>query len=150
MKQIIVTFLFLMPFLVSAQGGGDRRKEIESYKIAFLTQKLELSAEEAKVFWPIYTDWQREQEELRRERSQKMISFRKISEIEELTDSQVQTLIMNDFNMRQREINLDRRYYSKLRESLPIKVIGKFYRAQEAFKKDLLSKYRNGGRPQPN
>lgn len=150
MKQIIVTFLFLMPFLVSAQGGGDRRKEIESYKIAFLTQKLELSAEEAKVFWPIYTDWQREQEELRRERSQKMISFRKISEIEELSDSQVQTLIMNDFNMRQREINLDRRYYSKLRESLPIKVIGKFYRAQEAFKKDLLSKYRNGGRPQPN
>lgn len=150
MKQIIVTFLFLMPFLVSAQGGGDRRKEIESYKIAFLTQKLELSAEEAKVFWPIYTDWQREQEELRRERSQKMISFRKISEIEELSDSQVQTLIMNDFNMRQREINLDRRYYSKLRESLPIKVIGKFYRAQEAFKKDLLSKYRNGGRPQSN
>lgn len=150
MKQIIVTFLFLMPFLVSAQGGGDRRKEIESYKIAFLTQKLELSAEEAKVFWPIYTDWQREQEELRRERSQKMISFRKISEIEELSDSQIQALIMNDFNMRQREINLDRRYYSKLRESLPIKVIGKFYRAQEAFKKDLLSKYRNGGRPQPN
>jgi hypothetical protein len=150
MKQLIVTFLFLMPFLVSAQGGGDRRKEIESYKIAFLTQKLELSAEEAKVFWPIYTDWQREQEELRKERSQKMISFRRIQEIEELSDSQVQTLIMNDFNMRQREINLDRRYYSKLRESLPIKVIGKFYRAQEAFKKDLLSKYRNGGRPQPN
>lgn len=150
MKQLIVTFLFLMPFLVSAQGGGDRRKEIESYKIAFLTQKLELSAEEAKVFWPIYTDWQREQEELRKERSQKMISFRRIQEIEELSDSQVQTLIMNDFNMRQREINLDRRYYSKLRESLPIKVIGKFYRAQEAFKKDLLSKYRNGGRPQRN
>lgn len=150
MKQIIVTFLFLMPFLVSAQGGGDRRKEIESYKIAFLTQKLELSADEAKVFWPIYTDWQREQEELRKERSQKMISFRKISEIEELSDNQVQALIMNDFNMRQREINLDRRYYSKLKESLPIKVIGKFYRAQEAFKKDLLSKYRNGGRPQPN
>ncbi|MBE9602999.1 hypothetical protein [Pedobacter sp. MC2016-24] len=150
MKQLIIAFLFTLPIVVSAQGFGDRRNEIETYKIAFLTQKLDLSAEEAKIFWPIYNDWQREQEEFRKERSQKMISFRKISEIEELSDNQIQALITNDFNMRQRELNLDRRYYSKLRENLPIKIIGKFYRAQEAFKKELLSKYRNGGRPQPN
>lgn len=150
MKQLIIAFLFTLPIMVSAQGNVDRRNEIETYKIAYLTQKLDLSAEEAKIFWPIYNDWQREQDELRKERSQKMISFRKISEIEELSDSEVQALITNDFNMRQRELNLDRRYYAKLRENLPIKIVGKFYRAQEAFKKELLSKYRNGGRPQPN
>lgn len=150
MKQLIIAFLFTLPIMVSAQGNVDRRNEIETYKIAYLTQKLDLSTEEAKIFWPIYNDWQREQDELRKERSQKMISFRKISEIEELSDSEVQALITNDFNMRQRELNLDRRYYSKLRENLPIKIVGKFYRAQEAFKKELLSKYRNGGRPQPN
>ncbi|WEK20107.1 MAG: hypothetical protein P0Y49_02950 [Candidatus Pedobacter colombiensis] len=150
MKQLLITFLFILPIMVSAQGFGDRKNEIESYKIAYLTQKLDLSADEAKIFWPIYNDWQREQDELRKERSQKMISFRKISEIEELSDSQVQTLISNDFNMRQRELNLDRRYYSKLRENLPIKIVGKFYRAQESFKRELLSKYRNNGKPQPN
>jgi len=150
MKQLIIAFLFTLPIMVSAQGNVDRRNEIETYKIAYLTQKLDLSAEEAKIFWPIYNDWQREQDELRKERFQKMISFRKISEIEELSDSEVQVLITNDFNMRQRELNLDRRYYSKLKENLPIKIVGKFYRAQEAFKKELLSKYRNGGRPQPN
>ncbi|TKC61356.1 hypothetical protein FBD94_12525 [Pedobacter hiemivivus] len=150
MKQLLIAFLFILPIMVSAQGYGDRKNEIESYKIAYLTQKLDLSAEEAKVFWPIYTDWQREQDELRKERSQKMISFRKITEIEELSDNQVQTLITNDFNMRQRELNLDRRYYSKLRENLPIKIVGKFYRAQEAFKRELLSKYRNSTKQQPN
>jgi len=144
MKQLLITFLFILPVMVSAQGFGDRKNEIESYKIAYLTQKLDLSAEEAKIFWPIYNGWQREQDELRKERSQ-MISFRKITEIEELSDSQVQALISNDFNMRQRELNLDRRYYSKLRENLPIKIVGKFYRAQEAFKRELLSKYRNNG-----
>ena len=150
MKQLLIAFLFIFPIMVSAQGYGDRKNEIESYKIAYLTQKLDLSAEEAKVFWPIYTDWQREQDELRKERSQKMISFRKITEIEELSDNQIQTLITNDFNMRQRELNLDRRYYSKLRENLPIKIVGKFYRAQEAFKRELLSKYRNSTKQQPN
>lgn len=149
MKHLLIAFLFIFPIMVSAQGYKIEN-EIESYKIAYLTQKLDLSAEEAKVFWPIYTDWQREQDQLRKERSQKMISFRKITEIEELSDNEIQTLIMNDFNMRQRELNLDKRYYSKLRENLPIKIVGKFYRAQEAFKRELLSKYRNSSKAQPN
>ncbi|TKC07035.1 hypothetical protein [Pedobacter frigoris] len=145
---IIITLFFSLPFFALAQRpGGDRGEEIEAYKIAFLTQKLDLSPEEAKIFWPIYTSWQKQQSDLRKERQQKMISFRKISEIENLSDSEVQALIQNDFAMRQRELNLDVIYYRKLKTSLPIKIVGKFYRAQEAFKRELLNKYR-GGRPQ--
>jgi hypothetical protein len=64
-------------------------------------------------------------------------------EIDELSDSEVQTLIVNDFSFKQRELNLDKKYYAKLKASLPIKVIGKYYRAQETFKRELLSRYRN-------
>ncbi len=132
------------PVLVLAQRPDDKkREEIESYKIAYLTQKLELSAEEAKIFWPIYNDYQKEQSELRKERAQKMISFRKMPEIDELSDSEVQTLIVNDFSFKQRELNLEKKYYAKLKSNLPIKVIGKYYRAQETFKRELLSRYRN-------
>src|SRR5690606_5830813 len=120
-------------------------------KIEFLTKKLDLSAQEAKVFWPIYNEWQKEQDEFRRERGQKMISFRKIDEIDELSDSEIQNLITNDFVFKQRELNMEKKYYYKLKSSLPIKTIGKFYRAQEAFKRELLARYKgNGGRPQSN
>ena len=145
MKQLIIAMLFLLPAMAMAQRPGERSAEIESYKIAYLTQKLDLSPDEAKIFWPIYNDWQREQTALRKERMQKMISFRKITEIEELSDTEVQTLIVNDFSYKQRELNLDKKYYYKLSSNLPIKIVGKFYRAQEAFKRELLSKYRNGG-----
>ncbi|MEJ7560549.1 MAG: hypothetical protein WKF66_19725 [Pedobacter sp.] len=139
---IIVALLLSFPILSSAQRGGDRFKEIEAYKVTFLTEKLDLSADEAKIFWPVYNAWQAEQQVLRRERMQKMISFRKMTEIEELSDSEVQTLILNEFNIKQRELNLDKKYYYKLKSSLPIKIVGKFYRAQEAFKKEILAKYR--------
>lgn len=145
MKQLITALLLLIPILTMAQRPGERNNEIESYKIGYLTQKLDLSQDEAKIFWPIYNDWQKEQTALRRERGQKMISFRKITEIEELSDTEIQTLIQNDFSYRQREVNLDKKYYYKLSSSLPIKIVGKFYRAQEAFKRELLSKYRNNG-----
>jgi len=144
---IIIALLFTFPSLSSAQRNGqDRFKEIEAFKVTYLTGKLELSADEAKIFWPIYNAWQSEQQVLRKERMQKMISFRKIAEIEELSDSEVQILILNDFNIKQRELNLDKKYYYKLKSSLPIKIVGKFYRAQEAFKKEILAKYRPQGR----
>jgi len=149
MKHLVfIALLFILPFASSAQRqpGGDRFQEIEAYKIGYITQKLDLSPEEAKIFWPIYNGWQKEQSDLRKERMQKMISFRKITEIEELSDSEVQTLIVNDFNIKQRELNLEKKYYAKLKSSLPIKIVGKFYRAQEAFKKEILSKYRNQGK----
>jgi len=144
MKNLIIATLLFLPFFVSAQGHSDRHNEIETYKIAYLTEKLGLSSEEAKIFWPIYNDWEKEQGALRKERFQKMISFKKITEIETLSDSQIQTLIANDFNMKQKELNLERKYYNKLKASLPIKIVGKYYRAQEAFKREILSRYRNG------
>lgn len=150
MKQLIIAIFFMLPSVVMAQRNDDRRTEIESYKIGYLTQKLELSAEEAKIFWPIYNDWQKEQSALRKERMQKMISFKKITEIEELSDTEVQALIINDFSFKQRDLNLEKKYYAKLKSSLPIKTVGKFYRAQEAFKREILTKYRFNNKSQPN
>ena len=148
---LIVTMLFVFSFDSFAQRRSGRSQEIEAYKIGFLTQKLDLSAQEAKIFWPIYNSWQKEQAEFRKDRGQKMISFRKIDEIEELSDTEIQNLIINDFAFKQRELDLEKKYYNKLKSSLPIKTVGKFYRAQEAFKRELLARYRgNGGKPQSN
>ncbi|TCD07070.1 hypothetical protein EZ449_14870 [Pedobacter frigidisoli] len=143
MKNLLfVALMFLLPNTLLAQRP--KGEEIESLKIAYFTQKLDLSAEEAKVFWPIYNDMQSEQNTLRKERMQKMISFRKTTEIDNLTDAQVQSLITSEFDFKQRDLNLDKKYYNRLKSSLPIKVVGKFYRAQEGFKRELLSRYKGG------
>ncbi|CAM4149263.1 hypothetical protein SAMN06265348_10561 [Pedobacter westerhofensis] len=145
MKNILAaTILLLLPFLVSAQRDNGRRNEIDAYKRTYLQEKLELSPEESKIFWPIYTAWQAEQLALRQERRERMISFRKITEIEDLSDTQVQSLITNELDFKQKDLNIERKYYGKLKSSLPIKTIGKYYRAQETFKRELLSRYRDG------
>jgi hypothetical protein len=148
MKNIIAAALLLcLPFLVSAQRSGSRNTEIEAYKVSYLKEKLELTPEESKIFWPIYTAWTNEQSALRQERRQRMISFRKSTEIEDLSDTEVQTLITNELNFKQRDLNIERKYYNKLKTSLPIKTVGKYYRAQETFKRELLSRYREGRKP---
>ncbi|MGY3052862.1 hypothetical protein ACVWYG_001058 [Pedobacter sp. UYEF25] len=142
MKNFICALLlFAFPTLIWAQRP--KPGEIESMKIAFFTSKLDLSPNEAKVFWPIYNEMQTEQSNLRKERMQKMISFRKVDEIDDLSDGEVQSLITSEFDFKQRELNTEKKYYNKLRSALPIKTVGKYYRAQEAFKRELLDKYRN-------
>lgn len=144
MKNLVFALLIFVPCLAIAQGqrGGGGSEKMEAKKVAWLTTKLDLSAEDAKIFWPIYNDYVREQSTLRKERFQKMISFRKLKEIEDLDDEEIQTLILNDFNFRQRDLNIERKYYNKFKSTLPIKTVGKFYRAQEAFKKEILQQYR--------
>lgn len=143
MKNLLfVALMFLLPTTLLAQRP--KGEEIESLKIAFFTQKLDLSPEEAKIFWPIYNDMQEEQNALRKERMQKMISFRKTTEIDNLTDAQVQSLITSEFDFKQKDLNLDKKYYNRLKSALPIKVVGKFYRAQEGFKRELLNRFKGG------
>ncbi|KLT65869.1 hypothetical protein [Pedobacter sp. BMA] len=145
MKNLLfVALILLLPATLLAQRP--KAEEIESLKIAYFTQKLDLSPDEAKVFWPIYNSMQAEQDALRKERMQKMISFRKTTEIDDLTDAQVQSLIISEFDFKQRDLNLDKKYYNKLKSGLPIKVVGKFYRAQEGFKRELLNRYKGGPR----
>ena len=37
---------------------------IESMKVAYITNKLDLTPEEARKFWPVYNSWQNKKEEL--------------------------------------------------------------------------------------
>ncbi len=142
MKKLIwILAVLVIPFLANAQPPN-RNNDIESYKVAWITEKLDLSAEDAKIFWPIYNDYQREQHALRRNHANKLISFRKITEINELSDSEVQVLITSELDFKQREVNIDKKYYEKFKSALPIKTLAKFYRAQETFKKELLTRFK--------
>ena len=140
-KLFFAILMFMLPSIIWAQRP--KGEEIEALKIAFFTKKLDLSPDEAKVFWPIYNDMQEEQNTIRKERYQKMISFRKVTEIDNLTDAQIQSLITSEFDFRQLDLNLEKKYFYKFKAVLPIKTIGKYYRAQEAFKRELLNRFKD-------
>lgn len=151
MKNLLFGLLiFILPKDTTAQYSKSVADKMKANKVAFLTTKLDLSVEEAKIFWPIFNDFYRDQHNLRAEQTEKMIRFKKIKEIDELSDAEIQMMILSDFDFRQKDLNIERKYYNKLKASLPIKIVGKFYRAQEAFKRELLDHYRGGGRGTKN
>ncbi|MBA2250613.1 MAG: hypothetical protein H0W12_10550 [Chitinophagaceae bacterium] len=64
MKKIILILLmgcFTFTFGQAQDGNNPNKAEkIEALKIAFITQKLQLTSEEAKNFWPVYGQYENE------------------------------------------------------------------------------------------
>jgi len=168
MKKVLLSLIALIVFsnLAIAQPEQDnpgppptkgiKRERIEAMKIGFITDKLNLSADEAKVFWPVYNQYQYELEKLRRDHR---TSLKKAMEnIDELTDTETEKIVDGEIVFRQNELDLIKKYNPQFKKVLTVKKLAKLYRAEEEFKMELLNRMndrkgdnrKNGGAESPN
>ena len=66
MKNFLLTILIsFSTFIAGAQQPDNKKAErIHALKIAFITQKLDLTVEEAQRFWPVYNRYETELKQL--------------------------------------------------------------------------------------
>ncbi len=62
---IILVFLGSFSFAIAQGGNGPRAEKIQQLKIAFISQKLDLTPAEAEKFWPVYNEYNNEIRNLR-------------------------------------------------------------------------------------
>ena len=65
---LIIVIGFLSSFSSEAQLKKGGVEKIRSYKIAYLTEKLNLTENEAQKFWPIYNKYDKKMMQLRKRR----------------------------------------------------------------------------------
>ncbi len=116
---------------------------IKAQKIAFFTEKIGLTPNEAEKFWPVYnTYW---------EKKNKIISKWKkrfnyyLNHTGELSDSELQKLADDYIKFEMHKAELLKEYNNKFKEILPIDKVMKIYQADYEFKAYLLNKIKNSG-----
>lgn len=121
-------------------------KKFKVMKIAYLTEKLELTPEEAQQFWPIYNEFESKKKLERKEfRDDKKDMEKEI----ELSDADIEKMLNEHLQLKQDELNLEKEYLAKFKTVLPMKKIGALYKAEESFKRDLLRKMKAPTPPTP-
>jgi len=141
MKTINLFILMLIANSLLAQPNTCKHQEqIKAQKIAFLTQKLDLSVQEAQVFWPIYNEYEKKKDDLidaQRSLAQKMMKTDNLSEKEmaDLTDKYVE--------LEQAEAKLLADYHIKFKKVLPINKVMILYTSDRMFKRELLKQLKN-------
>lgn len=155
MKKILIMAIFMATVLPAlAQEGhpqhrGDRggwEKRIQSEKIAFFTSELDLTPEEAQIFWPLYNQYWKDcmaahgttvkyLRLLSGEKGEKQTD----AKILEYTDAYVKALSDEQAVLSQ--------YYPRFKEILPIEKVGRIFIAEEKFRMKMIHGLK--GRPHP-
>lgn len=134
-KFTLLGFLLLANFGLMAQERTNEevRNDREARRVAIITEKLELTPEESKAFWPVYNELKKEHKALRK-------NFRKSKEagkkMDELTDEEVEKILLESFDFKQKELDLKKKYHLKFKEILPAKKIAKLYHLEHKMQKE--------------
>jgi hypothetical protein len=136
-----ITLVMILSTTVFGQKNKENRKahreKIQAMKVGYITEKIDLTPKEAQEFWPTYNEFDAKMDETRKT-MRKM--HKKGEAIDDMTDDDVEKMISDIDNMRQKELDLHNEYHLKFKAILPIKKVAKLYKAEQGFKRELLKK----------
>ncbi len=137
----LLKLLFLFAIIAvghRAFSQTDTEKALKAEKIAFLTKKLELTADEAKVFWPIYDEYWEKKNKILSDRYKLANDF--IQNINNISDREIVDYTNRYVDSQKREADLIAEYNKRLLQVLPPKKVMLLYQSNYEFKNYLLQK----------
>lgn len=128
---------------------GDWKRKMASEKIAFLTLELDLTQEEAQLFWPVYNEVEKAKDEAF---GKVIAAYRSLSAaIEEgksakETDNALEAYL--DAQAALREV--ENQAPEKLKAALPAEKVARLYVAEEKFRRQHIRRLNSRGEGKPS
>jgi len=107
-------------------------------KIGFITERLNLNSDEAKVFWPIYNKFTDDMKKLRQSSKGKISE--EMADMPAMTDAEAEKVLIDMVNFKIQEADLLKKYASEFKKVLPVKKVVLLFKAENDFKRELLKK----------
>lgn len=134
--RMISTLAAMMWALTAA--AQPKKERIESLRIAYLSERLQLTPDEAKAFWPVYNKLETEMKELRK----KYRMMDEEEEIETMSEEEAGKKLNELLAFKEAQLNLTKKYQTELKKVIPARKVLLLYRAEEDFKRELLKRIR--------
>lgn len=144
LKKYLTAILLSVCFLVLGQNEK-KIERIKALRIAYISNKLELTPNEAEKFWPLFNDFDAKQLDLR---FQKRLSNVKLSGTRNATFSeQEMNKILDDSEKIEDELQSNRKNFVKKLQGIisPQKII-LLKQLEDEFKRELLNKIKQNKR----
>ncbi|RAR70078.1 sensor of ECF-type sigma factor [Flavobacterium aciduliphilum] len=148
-KTILLSVSFLFFTLLSTAQIGplrerfkEKKEQIKALKIAFITEELQLTPDEATKFWPVFNAFEDKQQEIRKQKIKAFLN-RKDDRLDNLSEKDAATLLVQMESTEDELYQLKKKFISNLKGILPAVKILKLKRAEEEFSKKLLQQYRD-------
>jgi len=145
-KNIILVMVFTISqvffFSGNAQEEESRLERLKSQKVAFLTERIGLSTEDAQNFWPVYNEMAEKMDKLWKEKKENI--KRLYHSDEPLSEAEKEAAIDQHISYELKKANLEKEYHEKFKKILTIDQVIKLYGAEHEFKKKMLHLIKGG------
>ena len=144
MKKLILTFIVFSTFATTANAQYKKgREKIRASKVSFLTEKLDLTPDEAEKFRPIYNKYDKNMMSLHRE--ERVSIKKKIKEnggIEKLSEKESKEILKNIQTINKQRYEIKAKFHKQVSKVLPYKKILALEIAEHDFHRSLFKKYK--------
>jgi hypothetical protein len=136
MKKYI--YLVAIIATISLNAKAQKGERLESMKIGFITERLNLSSDEAKVFWPVYNKFTDDMKKLRQSSKGKISE--EMADMPAMTDAEAEKILNDMVNFKIQEADLLKKYAAEFKKVIPVKKVVLLLKAENDFKRELLKK----------
>lgn len=142
MKRTILIILFF-GFCVNLSAQKKRDKKIKAYKIAFITEQLDLTEAEAEKFWPLFNKHEKSKHKLFRQQKTEIKSkIENSGGVDSLSNKEAKNYLNLLQQIKKSHYEQKTEFYEKLLAFLPAKKVLKLEVAEHEFNKTLMRKLR--------
>ena len=149
-----IKFLLLIGVIFTSTNNYSQNREklnrVKAYKIAYITDLLNLTTNEAELFWPIYNAHEKLVFQYRKEEiklmepviensNRPMLSSKNFDKINESEAANIYNLVKDIRNKIHQE---NERFFTQIATVLNYKKLLKLQIAEKEFRKELLRKFR--------
>ena len=139
-RKILIACMVAFVSTLSFAQEHSKKDKINALKVAFLTEKLNLSTKEAQEFWPLYNQYESNKESLRHVQWREVRS--KIKDASDISEKEAQALVEKYLDYEQEEEKIEKDYLEAVSKAISAKKTLLLLRSEEEFKKQLIKQYR--------
>ncbi len=142
--RLLITFIITIMITATAVGQEEdrnsKKERIQALKVAYITEKLSLTPDQAQVFWPIYNTYGERMSEIY-SRERKVLKETR-DQFDTMDESSAKKTLDNIQSFEQQKLDARKALFVSLKNKLSYKKTLILLKAEGDFRRDLLHKLR--------
>jgi Spy/CpxP family protein refolding chaperone len=141
--KLLFFFTFISATICIAQPRlKEKREQIKALKIAYITDELKLTSDEASKFWPLFNAYEEKQKNFRKDRIRSYMDKNDSGDIDKMSEKEASAILNEIENSEEEAFQNRKKFVASLKPILPPSKILKLKKAEEGFNKKLLKQLR--------
>lgn len=141
-KHFLLLVLLFTILFTYGQEKRESREKIKALKVAYLTEQLALTTEEAQKFWPVYNKHEERLDYLRNKgRSEIKEKLKEAGDLDTLDETTSKNFVLLRLELEKKMVLEKEDFITKISKFLSYKKIMKLHLSEREFARKLMRKY---------